>query len=65
MVAGRPSIDPPRHGALELGPEQLEIDHVREPLELIALLRQPRSRSSTSNIPTCRAIRFLPETHAA
>jgi hypothetical protein len=30
----------PGHGALELGPEQLEIDHDREPLEVIALLRQ-------------------------
>jgi hypothetical protein len=30
----------PRHGALQLGPKALEIDHVREPLEVVALLRQ-------------------------
>ena len=32
----------PRHGALELGPEQLEVDHGSQPLEVVALLRQPR-----------------------
>jgi hypothetical protein len=32
----------PRHGALELGPEQLEVDHRGQPFEVVALLGQPR-----------------------
>jgi hypothetical protein len=31
-----------RHRALEFGPEQLEVDHGRQPLEVVALPRQPR-----------------------
>jgi hypothetical protein len=31
----------PRHGALELGPEPLEIHHRGEPFEIVILLRQP------------------------
>ena len=32
----------PRHGPLKLGPEQLEVDHRIQPLELVTLGRQPR-----------------------
>jgi hypothetical protein len=31
----------PWHGALELGPEQLEVDHRREPLQVVTFPRQP------------------------
>jgi hypothetical protein len=49
----RPALGPvgPRHGALEFGPEQLEVNHRGQPLEVVALLRQPAKRSSTSKNP--------------
>jgi len=40
---GRPAFErsAPRRRALEFGPEPLEIEHGREPLEVVTLVRQP------------------------
>ena len=68
VVERRPSaLRPvgPRHRALELGPEQLEVDHSLQPLELVALLRQTRQPILDVEYTDLPNHPNLPATHAA
>jgi hypothetical protein len=55
----------PRHGTLELGPEQLKVDHRFESFEVVALLRQTSKPILDVEHPDLPNHPILPATHAA
>jgi hypothetical protein len=50
----------PRHGSLQLGPEQLEVDHAIQPLEIVALPGQTGQPLLESEEPNLSRHRDLP-----